>query len=255
MASVAGPRPACGVHLSGPLSGPWLSGRPVSSRPVSGRPVSSRPVSSRPVSSCPVASRLVSAPSVRTRPSGPPSGGGVWGQAGAARQPAPRGRVEVPVGCGVVERLGSTAEQARTRATPPGSRMVGGAVGGGPGPGRVRAAAAVDVGLPGRPGRRAERPSPAAARGHGRRPQREVAAPAAWLPSSGWVGDHGGWWSWRLPPAWTGPEGPMGVPAGMGVRPQRGPGRQRAFPACCRQRSDLRRWLVGLPGLEPGTSS
>ena len=42
---------------------------------------------------------------------------------------------------------------------------------------------------------------------------------------------------------------------GMGVRPQRGPGWQRAFPACCRQCSDLRRWLVGLPGLEPGTSS
>jgi hypothetical protein len=47
----------------------------------------------------------------------------------------------------------------------------------------------------------------------------------------------------------------MGLPAGMGVRPQRGPGSQRALPACCRQRSDLRRWLVGLPGLEPGTSS
>ena len=47
----------------------------------------------------------------------------------------------------------------------------------------------------------------------------------------------------------------MGLPAGMGVRPQRGPGSQRVLPACCRQRSDLRRWLVGLPGLEPGTSS
>jgi hypothetical protein len=41
----------------------------------------------------------------------------------------------------------------------------------------------------------------------------------------------------------------------MGVRPQRGPSRQRALPARCRQRCDLRRWLVGLPGLEPGTSS
>jgi hypothetical protein len=54
---------------------------------------------------------------------------------------------------------------------------------------------------------------------------------------------------------WTGPEGPMGVPAGMGVRPRRGPGSRRALPARCRQRCDLRRWLVGLPGLEPGTSS
>jgi hypothetical protein len=37
----------------------------------------------------------------------------------------------------------------------------------------------LDAGLPVRPGRRAERPSPAAARGgHGRRPQGQVAAPA-----------------------------------------------------------------------------
>jgi hypothetical protein len=36
----------------------------------------------------------------------------------------------------------------------------------------------------GRRGRRAERPVAAAARGHGSRPQREVAARAVWLPSS-----------------------------------------------------------------------
>jgi hypothetical protein len=47
----------------------------------------------------------------------------------------------------------------------------------------------------------------------------------------------------------------VGVPAAVGVRPQRGPGRQRALPARCRQRCDLREWVVGLPGLEPGTSS
>ncbi len=47
----------------------------------------------------------------------------------------------------------------------------------------------------------------------------------------------------------------MGLLAGMGVRPQRGPGWQPALPARGRQRSDLRGWLVGLPGLEPGTSS
>jgi hypothetical protein len=52
-----------------------------------------------------------------------------------------------------------------------------------------------------------------------------------------------------------GPGGGDGVPAGMGVRPRRGPGWQRAFPPRCRQRCDLRGWLVGLPGLEPGTSS
>jgi hypothetical protein len=54
--------------------------------------------------------------------------------------------------------------------------------------------------------------------------------------------------------------GPSGWPrarsaGGDGVRPQRGPGWQRAFPAGRRQRCDLREWVVGLPGLEPGTSS
>jgi hypothetical protein len=72
----------------------------------------------------------------------------------------------------------------------------------------------------------------------------------------GWVrGDYGAWLWWGLPSGWTGPEGPMGVPVGMGVRPQRGPGSRQARPARCRQRSDLRCWVVGLPGLEPGTSS
>jgi hypothetical protein len=71
----------------------------------------------------------------------------------------------------------------------------------------------------------------------------------------GWGRDHGGWSSPRLTGGWAGPEGPGEVPAGMGVRPQRGPGRQRPLPARCRQRCDLRRWVVGLPGLEPGTSS
>jgi hypothetical protein len=69
----------------------------------------------------------------------------------------------------------------------------------------------------------------------------------------GWVGDHGGWPSPSLPAGWAAPEGSLGVPAGMGVRPQRGPSQLRARPARCRQRCDLRRWVVGLPGLEPGT--
>jgi hypothetical protein len=91
--------------------------------------------------------------------------------------------------------------------------------------------------------------------GHGRRPQREVAAPATRRPSqAGWATTvRGGRGACRpYGRAWR---GAMGLPAGMGVRPQGGPGWQRAFPACCRQRSELRRWLVGLPGLEPGTSS
>ena len=35
--------------------------------------------------------------------------------------------------------------------------------------------------------------------------RRGVAAPAGWLPLLGWVGDHGAWWWWSLPPGWTGP--------------------------------------------------
>jgi hypothetical protein len=109
---------------------------------------------------------------------------------------------------------------------------------------------------PGRPGRRSEPPrrgrrrggheGQAAARGGGTRHLAGVL---------GWGRDHGGWSSPSLTAGWVDPEGPLEVPAGMGVRPQRGPGRQRARPARCRQRSDLRRWVVGLPGLEPGTSS
>jgi hypothetical protein len=132
-----------GVHPSGSVvRGPAV--RPVQC-PV--RPVSSPPgvQSAR----CPVT--WARRPGSGVRPSGVhPSGvrpsGRVrlvpirrwhWGLADAARQPAPRERAQVPVGCRVLERLGPTAEKARTPATPPRSPMVGGAVGGGPGPGRV----------------------------------------------------------------------------------------------------------------------
>ena len=61
-------------------------------------------------------------------------------------------------------------------------------VGGGPGPGRVRAAAVLDAGLPGRPGRRAERPSPAAAQGTGGgRTARLPHRPRGCRPRDGWV--------------------------------------------------------------------
>ena len=128
-------------------------------------------------------------------------------------------------------------------------------VAGGPQPpGWVGAAAAARAAeRPGRPGRCAERPSRAAVRW-----ARERAdgwqPPRGWA-SLGWVLDHGGWSSPRLTPGWAAPEGLLEVPAGMGVRPQRGPSRQRALPARCRQRSDLRKWGVGLPGLEPPASS
>jgi hypothetical protein len=183
MASVAGPRPACGVHLSGPSSGAWLSA-PSGVRPSGGRPVRwpARPVSSRLgsssgirrsdhlLSTCPTSGVWCPAVWCPPRPSGRvrlvPIRRGVRGQADAARQPAPRERVEVPMGCRVGVAHGRRGCRWRTR------------------PGRVQAAAALDPGLPGRPGRRAERPVAGGCARHGSRPQREVAAPAAWLPSS-----------------------------------------------------------------------
>ena len=53
--------------------------------------------------------------------------------------------------------------------------------------------------------------------------QREVAAPDAWLASSGWGRDHGGWSSSSLTAGWADLEGPLEVPAGMGVRPSAAP--------------------------------
>jgi hypothetical protein len=258
MASVAGPRPPCGVHPSGcvvrvrrssssgvrPVRCPV---RPVSSppgvRPSGVHPSGVQPVrcpvtrvrrpgvrrSGRTMSTRPVSSRLVSAPSVRTRPSGPHQAA-ASGTADAARQPAPRERVQIPVGGRAVERLGRRPSRPGRGRRRPGSPMVGGAAGGGPGPG-AGGGPGLDAGLPAgqagvRHARRRRRRC-----GHGSRPQREVAAPAAWLPSSDWVGDHGAWWSWRPPPAWTGPDGADGRAGGMGERPQRGPGSQPALPA------------------------
>jgi hypothetical protein len=114
----------------------------------------------------PVSSRLLSAPVRPDASVWSPSGGAVWGQADAARQPAPREWVQVlwlprRRAARVDGRAGPDAGDAaevthgrrgcrwRTRA------------------GSVGAASAIDAGLPGRPGRRAGRRSPAAARGHG----------------------------------------------------------------------------------------
>jgi hypothetical protein len=91
--------------------------------------------------------------------------------------------------------------------------------------------------------------------GHECRLQREVAAAAAWLPSSGWVLDHAVWSSPSLTAGWADPEGPGEVPAGMGVRPQRGPSRQRAGALADGSALTCDAGVVGLPGLEPGTSS
>jgi hypothetical protein len=151
----------------------------------------------------------------------------------------------------------TTVAKAGTRATLPKSRWSLG--------GRWRSrAAGLGAGRGGRAGPLSDQAGQAgvgSARGgrrrggRGCRLQHKVAAPARVGGVLGWLRDHGGWSSPRLTPGWAAPEGPGEVPTGMGVRPQRGPSRQRARPARCRQCSDLRRWVVGLPGLEPGTSS
>jgi hypothetical protein len=223
VASVAGPRPACGVHPPG-----FIVRCPA--RPVSGHLVSSSRVrrSGRTGWTPDGWTPDGWTPSVRTRPTRPPQA------VALGTRPVRRGTLHHGHGSrsrwaaapssspGVGRGRPGRGRRCRARASVSG-------VGGGPRPGWVRAAALARC-----PARQARLALGApVAGGCGRqesRCQREVAAPAAWLPSSGWVGDHGGWWSWRLTRGWMGPEGPMGVPAGMGVRPQRGPGRQPALP-------------------------
>ena len=194
--------------------------------------------------------------SVRTRPSPPMLRRWRWDQGRGGRATVTTGTGGGPGGCRAVD--GSIdGPRGGTRATLPTSRWSLG--------GRWRTrAAGLGAGRGGRAcplsdqaGQTGVRSAPRGwlRGGHGSRRQRQVAAPAAWLASSGWVGDHGEWSSPSLTAGWAAPEGPLEVPAGMGVRPQRGPSRRRARLARCRQRSDLRRWVVGLPGLEPGTSS
>jgi hypothetical protein len=213
MASVASRCPACGVHSSGVVvRGPAV--RPSGVRPVR-CPVTRvrRPGSGGPTVCCPPVQRPASGvqPSgvqpagVRPRPDASVSshtGQWRWDQAGAAGQPTPRERVEVPMGGRVVERLGRRPQQDRTRATPPGSRMVGGLSVADPG--RVRAAAALDAGLPGQ-----AKPACGAPMASGGARAREQAAARGCAPAAalGWVRDHGAWLSWRLPPGWAGPEG------------------------------------------------
>jgi hypothetical protein len=136
MASVAGPRPACGLHPSGPSSGVqrvqpssvrpsgvqrvqcppvrcppvqcpavWCPACPASTRPVSGRLVSGRLVSTRLVSTRSVVSRLLSAPSVRTRPSHPTSAVALWTRS-VRLATCTTGTGRGPGGRHAVERLG-----------------------------------------------------------------------------------------------------------------------------------------------------
>jgi hypothetical protein len=107
-----------------------------------------------------------------------PSGGGVGGQADAARQPPSRELAQV-LWAPRRRAARSTAEPARTRATPPRSPMAGGLSGADPGRvgcgRRPRLTPASRAGQAGMPSARRRRRRC----GHGRRPQREVAAPAA----------------------------------------------------------------------------
>jgi hypothetical protein len=257
--------PAGGVHASGSSSGIRLSSRAVSARPVSARAVSARPVSGYPglssgvrrsgrlLSTRPVSTPSAVHPSVRVASVSPIAGGGVETRSRRPGNPHHRN------GSRSLWRPprranGSTDQQAwgrrrrRARAVVSGGRWRTRAPGW---CGRRRSR--VPAARPGRPRRRAEPPvAGGLRRGQGSRPRRELAAAAAWLPSSGWVGDHGEWWPWRRPVRVATRSGAGG---GMRVRPQRGPGWQRALPARCRQRCDLGGWLVGLPGLEPGLAS
>jgi hypothetical protein len=111
MASVAGPRPPCGVHSAVPSSGSGgpVSGRPVSSassvQPVHVRPSGVHPSGVRPSGVHPsgVQPAAVRPRSVRTRPARPTPGGG--GTRSRRRATVTTGAGRVPVGCRVVERL------------------------------------------------------------------------------------------------------------------------------------------------------
>jgi hypothetical protein len=183
------------------------SGHLLSSRPVSGLWC---PAVRCPAGWCPCRR---SGPSVSSHP-----GRWRWAQVGAAGI-RHHGNGSGPGGLPRRCAARSTAEGAGTRAVLPGSRVgqrgLGWRTRAGLGTAAARARCAAS-----RPGRRAERPWPVAALWHRMRLRREVAAPAAWLPS-GLGGDHGGWWPWGLPPGWAGPGGPMGVLAGMGAAPAR----------------------------------
>jgi hypothetical protein len=213
-------------------SGIRLSRRLVSSRPVSGhlgrRPGSGRPLSARPASSPPWC------PPVRC-PAGwypPRPDASVWSHLRRWRWGPGQG--------GRGNRHHRNGAKSLWAAAPS-----SGSVDGRRGLGRRRCRARASGGAP-------------------------VAATALWAREQ--AAARGGrtprgcrpWAGWRprcvvIAEAAAGVGGPGGADGraggGMGVRPQRGPGWQRALPARCRQRCDLRGRLVGLPGLEPGTSS
>ena len=246
MASVAGTSPPCGVHSAVASSwsgGPavwcpavqcpavWCPARPASALWRPARLASGRLVATlhRPAGCCPP-------PSVRTHPSRPHLRRWCWGPGRCNGRPAPQQRVEVPLGCHVLERLGRQPSRPGRGRRYRGRVLVNG----------------MSVADPGRVGAggfgRACPLSDQAGQGgvpsvvaNGCAVAREQAAARGCRSGRvaavlGWVGDHGEWWLRCLTPGW----GAVGGPAGMGMRPQRGPGRQRALPARRWQRSELR---------------
>jgi hypothetical protein len=264
MASVAGRCPASGVHPSAIVVRVRRFNRPVSSRPVSGHlgsssggpAVRSSAVhpSSPLVSTRPASSRLVSAP----RPSGRfrllPHRAVALGIRSVRRAPLTTGTGRVPVGCRAVERLGRRPSRPGRGRCCRGRVLVSGVPVADPG--RVRC---------GRRWRRltAERPGllgVRSARGCGGAVGTGAGCSARWPHQP--RGCQPGLDARPRCVVVVEPDAPLdgpgrakGLAGGMGVRPQRGPGWQPGLPARCQQASDLRRWVVGLPGLEPGTSS
>jgi hypothetical protein len=255
MASVVGVRHAVSTH---PLS---ASGIRLSSRPVSGHlgsSSSSRESGGRPSAVHPSSVQLSAVHPCGVQPSGvcPRPSGRVrllplrrwrWGPGGGGRETVTTGTGGGPCGCRAVDgsidgRAGRDAGDAAEVALVGGRSVADPGRWVGCGPRRPRLPAE----RPGRSGRCAERPSWAAARWARVRAAARGGCPRRVAAVLGWGRDHAGWSSPSLTPRWAAPQGLGEVPAGMGVRPQRGPSRQR---------SDLRRWVVGLPGLEPGTSS
>jgi hypothetical protein len=241
VASVAGPRPVCGVHPSGSVV--QGSGGPAvrcPARPVSGHLVSSsrgpavrtdgvHPSSVQPSSVQPSGVQPSGVHPVRpdaSVPSHPRRWR--WDQGRCGGHPAPRERVEVAVGGRAVEQPGRRPREAWTRTTLPrprvgqrGRRRPGRAV-----LGRRR----LTADRPGRPGRRAGRPWLAAALWAREQAPARGCCTGRVAAVLGWAGDHGGWWSWRLTRGWMGPEGQWACRRGWACGPsaaQAGSGRDR----------------------------
>jgi hypothetical protein len=173
VASVGGPRPACGVHPSSVVV--WIQRRPSDVQPSGVQPSGVQPssvqrASTHLASTRPASNRLLSAP---VRPDASVSSHlrrWRWGPGRCSGQPSPRERVEVAVGCR------ARASVSRGVVADPAGVVSG------------RRRPRVTVDRPGRPGRVRSTRRWRLRCGHGSRLQRELAAPAAGLLSwAGWA--------------------------------------------------------------------